>query len=399
MIMDKKVPAPELQGRLDRFRARMDADNPGWEIAAFFGRINQYYFTGTIQDGVVLIPRDGEPVFWVRKSLERAQAESEFSDIRPMRSYRDAAAAYPHHYGQLHTETEVVPIAVLNRFCKYFPVPNAVPLDTSVGMVRAVKSPYEIGLMEKAGEIHCRVLEDRVPGILREGMTEAEFGAAVYSILIEEGHFGIVRFGGFNIEIEVGQIGFGTNSLYPTYFDGPGGCVGCCPAAPVLGSPERKLQSGDLVFIDNACGVSGYQTDKTMTYMFGSPLPGHAMKAHEHCVDIMDKTATLLRPDAKPSDIYSDIMESLDSEFLENFMGFGDRRAGFLGHGTGLQVDEFPVITPGFDEPLVNGMAIAIEPKKGEPGVGMVGIENTFLVTPQGGRSITGKSRGLIPVW
>lgn len=397
--MDKKVPAPELQSRLDRFRARMDADNPGWEIAAFFGRINQYYFTGTIQDGVVLIPRDGEPVFWVRRSMERAQSESEFSDIRPMRSYRDAAAAYPHQYGRLHTETEIVPVAVLNRFCKYFPVPDVVPLDLSIGMVRAVKSPFELGLMEKAGEIHRRVLEDRVPGILREGMTEAEFGAAVYSFLVEEGHFGIVRFGGFNIEIEVGQIGFGTNSLSPTYFDGPGGCVGCCPAAPVLGSPERKLQPGDLVFIDNACGVDGYQTDKTMTYMFGSPLPGHAMKAHELCADIMDETAARLRPDAKPSDIYSDIMESLDSEFLENFMGFRDRRAGFLGHGTGLQVDELPVITRGFDEPLVNGMAIAIEPKKGVPGVGMVGIENTFLVTPQGGRSITGKSRGLIPVW
>ncbi|PKL60203.1 MAG: peptidase M24, partial [Methanomicrobiales archaeon HGW-Methanomicrobiales-4] len=41
------------------------------------------------------------------------------------------------------------------------------------------------------------------------------------------------------------------------------------------------------------------------------------------------------------------------------------------------------------------GMVFALEPKKGIPDVGMVGIENTFVVTPNGGRSITGKSRGL----
>jgi Xaa-Pro aminopeptidase len=44
-------------------------------------------------------------------------------------------------------------------------------------------------------------------------------------------------------------------------------------------------------------------------------------------------------------------------------------------------------------------MTIAVEPKRGVKGVGLVGIENTFIVTPGGGRSITGSSRGLIPVW
>ena len=75
---------------MKRFRARMDAENPGWELAAFFGRVNQYYFTGTMQDGLLLVPRDGEPVFWVRRSFERAGAESLFPDIRPMKSFRDA---------------------------------------------------------------------------------------------------------------------------------------------------------------------------------------------------------------------------------------------------------------------------------------------------------------------
>ena len=91
-------------------------------------------------------------------------------------------------------------------------------------------------------------------------------------------------------------------------------------------------------------------------------------------------------------------MGKLDPEFLQNFMGFGNRRVNFLGHGVGLQVDEPPAIAQGFDEPLAEGMVIALEPKKGVPGFGMVGVEDTFVVTPEGGRSITGHGPGLIQV-
>jgi Xaa-Pro aminopeptidase len=67
-------------------------------------------------------------------------------------------------------------------------------------------------------------------------------------------------------------------------------------------------------------------------------------------------------------------MNSLDSEFLRNFMGFGDRRVNFLGHGVGLQIDEPPVLAEGFNEPLVAGMVLALEPMKGVPGRGHGGF-------------------------
>jgi Xaa-Pro aminopeptidase len=43
-------------------------------------------------------------------------------------------------------------------------------------------------------------------------------------------------------------------------------------------------------------------------------------------------------------------------------------------------------------------MVLALEPKKGIPGVGMVGLEDTFVVTPAGGRSLTGTHPGLLLV-
>ena len=241
-------------------------------------------------------------------------------------------------------------------------------------------------------------MEENVPAMLREGMKEAEFACELYSLLVSEGHQGTVRFGMFNVDIAVAQLGFGVNSIYPTSFDGPGGCVGMGPAAPVLGSRDRKLQNGDLVFVDIGCAMDGYHTDKTMVYMFGRPLPDEVIATHRRCVEIEHRLASLLKPGAIPSEIHSTTMKSLDPEFLRNFMGFGNRRANFLGHGVGLQIDEPPVLAEGFDEPLAAGMVLALEPKKGVVGVGMVGSENTYRVSPGGGRSITGNSPGLILV-
>jgi Xaa-Pro aminopeptidase len=299
----------------------------------------------------------------------------------------------------VHLETELVPLAHLQRFRKHFPFEHVQPLDRQVAKVRAVKSAYELGCMERAGKVHRRVLEERVPEILREGMSEMEFVIALYAAMVEEGHQGIVRFGGFGTEMAVGQVGFGEDSLYPTCFDGPGGSRGLSPAVPLLGSRQRKLKKGDLVFVDVGCGVDGYHTDKTMTYMFGAPLPEEAVEAQRGCVEVEHRIAAMLRPGAVPSTVYDTVMGEMEPEFCENFMGFGARKVKFLGHGIGLQVDEMPVIARGFDDPLEEGMVLAVEPKKGIAGVGMVGTENTFVVTPGGGRCITGDHPGLMPVW
>lgn len=397
--MNKHVPLQEIESRLARFRAKMDQDCPGWEMAAIFGKLNQYYFTGTMQDGVLLIPRGEEAVFWVRQSLERALDESHFKAIRPMKSYRDAAAGMGTIPDAVYLETDIVPVGLYRRFQKYFPFKEARAADFQLSMVRAVKSDFELDLMRKAGEIHRRILEERVPSMFREGMSEAEFAAELYGVMIEEGHHGLARMAMFQTEIILGNICFGESSIYPTYFNGPGGNLGLCPAVPLLGSRERKLRKGDLVFVDIGCGVEGYHTDKTMTYLFDGALPEKVFDEHRKCVDIQNRAAARLKPGEIPSEIFSDIMDSLDPGFLENFMGFGERRVKFLGHGIGLAIDEIPVIAEGFDMPLEEGMVLALEPKKGIKNIGMVGIENTFLVTSGGGECITGDNPGLMKVY
>ena len=393
-----KVPLTELKDRLKRFRVRMDSTRPDWELAAIVGKIPLYYFTGTMQDGLLLIPQDGDAVFWVRQSFERAKNESLFPDIRPMKSYRDVAAGMGVLPSTVYLETEQMPIAQLQRLQKYLPFTDVKAVDEHVAAVRAVKSRYELNLMEHAGKIHCHVLEDCIPGMLEEGIDEVGLTCDLYTLMVKEGHQGIIRFGMFN-EMLLGQIGFGTSSIAPTCVNTPGGVFGMHPSAPLMGCRDRKLRKGDLVVVDIGCGYRGYQTDKTQSYMFGKPIPDEAIQEHYRCVEIQDKLASLLKPGAIPSEIYNTIMADLEPEFLNNFMGFGKHQVKFLGHGIGLWIDETPVIAQGFDEPLQEGMVFALEPKKGILNVGLVGIENTFVVTPRGGRSITGKSKGLVEVY
>jgi len=392
------VPRSELDARMSRLRQRLDAAVPEWRAALVMGKVNLYYLTGTMPSGALVIPREAPAVLWVRRSFERSRAESAFPDIRPMRSFRDLAAAWPDRPKTILLEKEVVSLAHLERLNKYLEYAEFAGLDPHLAVVRAEKSPWELALMTQAGRIHRHVLEDVVPGLLREGMSEVELGAETLRAMLLEGHHGVARVAMFDTELFLGHVGFGESSIRPNPFDGPGGVEGMGPGVPLFGSRERRLRRGDLVFLDVGCGVDGYHTDKTQTYVFGGELPAAAIAAHRTCVDVQDAAAALLRPGAIPAQIHEAVTGGLPPEFLKGFMGYGDQQVRFLGHGVGLHIDEYPVIAAGFEDPLAANMVIALEPKKGIAGVGMVGIENTFVVEPAGGRCLTGVSRGLIRV-
>ena len=396
--MDNKTPLSELNSRMERFRQNLTAAFPNWQYAAIFSKINILYFTGTMQEGMLFITRNEDATYWVRRSYDRAVDESLFPSIKPMDSFKDAGSAYQLADKTVYVETEFLPIAFVQRFKKYFPFENFLSLDFQVAMTRAIKSPYELDFMIESGKRHKVILEDRVPGILREGMNEVELTGELYKIMLEEGHHGVARFSMFDTEAGIGHIAFGESSIYPTSFNGPGGNYGMSAAVPHVGSYTNKLKKGQLAFIDIGCGVNGYHTDKTMVYAYGQDVSPEVRAIHNQCVDIQNRIAARLRPGEIPSKIFEDIMGSLSPEFMKNFMGFGSRQVKFLGHGIGLVIDEFPVIAKGFDMPLTEGMVFAVEPKKGIAGMGMVGIENTFMVEKEGGVCITGTHPGLMVV-
>ena len=388
----------EIENRLHQFLTVMNQDNPDWDTAIILSRVNQYYFTGTMQDGLLLIKRDGTASYFARRSFERAQAESPMTNIFPMESYRDAAKIVGASCGVTYLETEVTTIGILERLKKHFNMESIKSLDRVILSIRAVKSSYEITQIEQCGKQHDNLLMTVVPTLLQAGMSEADLVGRLFDKMVQYGYQGLARFSMFQNEMVVGQIGFGESSIYPTSFDGPGGAYGMSPAAPFLGSREKKLKKGDLVFVDIAFAMNGYHSDKTQVYLFGAEPSQEMIETHRACLELQSRLAKQLKTGAIPSEIYNKEIDALSPEFLQNFMGFGARQVKFLGHGVGLHVDEMPVIANGFNSPLAENMVIALEPKKGIAGIGMVGVEDTYIVTANGGRCITGGGRDIIVV-
>lgn len=387
----RPVPASELEARLERFRRAMDAAHPGWEMAAVNHKVAMYYFTGTIQEGVLLI-RPQDAVFWVRRSFERACNESHFSDIRPMHSFREAAAFYGSAPKVMYVETKKATLDWERMLHKYFAFEELGSFDSVLQDLRMVKSEYELKQMEQSGAIHETVLDIVAPKLIHGGISEAQLAIALYSEMVQRGSHGTARFNQALGEEAVGIASFGKSGLVRTGFDGPGGTDGTCIAVQSIGNAFRKLQPGRLVYLDIPCGFDGYHTDKTVVYYYGDLAKDeqskHIIEAQQRCLELEQEVVRLMVPGEPIENLYLRTMDKFDNIYGDAFMNGGK----FLGHSIGLVMDEAPAIAKGFKQPLQPGMTFAVEPKIALPGLGMVGTENTYVVTEKGARSLTGSS-------
>lgn len=387
----RPVPASELEARLERFRRAMDAAHPGWEMAAVNHKVAMYYFTGTIQEGVLLI-RPQDAVFWVRRSFERACNESHFSDIRPMHSFREAAAFYGSAPKVMYVETKKATLDWERMLHKYFTFEELGSFDSVLQDLRMVKSEYELKQMEQSGAIHETVLDIVAPKLIYGGISEAQLAIALYSEMVQRGSQGTARFNQALGEEAVGIASFGKSGLVRTGFDGPGGTDGTCIAVQSIGNAFRKLQPGRLVYLDIPCGFDGYHTDKTVVYYYGDLAKDehskHLMEAQQRCLELEQEVVRLMVPGEPIENLYLRTMDKFDNIYGDAFMNGGK----FLGHSIGLVMDEAPAIAKGFKQSLQPGMTFAVEPKIALPGLGMVGTENTYVVTENGARSLTGSS-------
>ncbi len=97
----------------------------------------------------------------------------------------------------------------------------------------------------------------------------------------------------------------------------------------------------------------------------------------------------MAKPGVICEDLYSKAIELVTKAgFADYFMGVG-QKAKFIGHGIGLEINESPVIAPRIRQELEPGMVFALEPKIVLPGVGPLGIENSWVVTAEGLEKLT----------
>jgi Xaa-Pro dipeptidase len=365
--------------------------------------VDLYYFTGCMQTGYLFIPVIGDPIFYVRRSVQRALSESTVRTV-PLGSIRKFGEQlqidYPRLIEEGHPriamEYDVAPAQLVHRISALLPQAALVDGSSMVREVRMIKSPYEIEAIRKAARIINLAFENAL-GYIYEGMPEYELIARIEFDIRMNGHIGIMRMRSYNQEIITGIVGAGDSIATPTYFDGPAGGLGLTPASP-QGASRRLFRRDEAIYVDIGCCVDGYVIDQTRTLAIGT-IPQDMEDAYEVAARILQNTEKLLRPGTICEELYRCAAEEAEEAGLSAYyMGYGADQVSFLGHGIGLEIDELPILANGFTTPLAEGMVIAIEPKFTFPGRGVVGIENTYVITEDGYEKLTCSREGLIQI-
>lgn len=382
------VPAAELAARVGKLQEQLG--RAGLDGALIVENTSLYYFSGTVPSGCLFIPQSGEPLLLVRKDLHRSRRESALSQVLPLDSWRNLPALLGEHgyrLARLGMELDVLPAKDYFRFQRLLGDPVRIEdISHLTRMLRAVKSPYEIDLIRKSGVVHGEVFA-AVPGFIREGMTDLELSARVEYEARRRGHYGFTRFRGLNMELFIGQVLVGPEAAAPTCYDTPLGGQGLSPLYP-QGPCGAVIAPGKVISVDSMGNYTGYMVDQTRMYCLGRP-PAELEKAFRVALEVQQMVEERAKPGVSGAELYEAAVDLARRAGLgEHFMGYG-QPVTFIGHGVGLEVNEWPVIARGVEVPLAEGHVLAVEPKFVFPGLGVAGVENTYLVTASGLEKLT----------
>ncbi len=383
-IAQKYTPQSELQGRITKLQESLCGKNI--DGALILQNSDLFYFCGTSQQAQLYVPATGAPVLMVRKDLKRAEAESALGCIVPFISPKQIPDILKQNHqplpGKLGLECDVLPVNQYFGLQNLFGQAELVDVSNEIRLIRAIKSDYEVGLLREAAGLSDQ-LAAAVPAILREGMTEIELAGRLEAEARKWGHQGVIRMRLWGSELFYGHVMAGPAAAVPSYLSSPTGGIGVTPAV-AQGSSLRPIQRHEPVLVDLVFALHGYLSDHTRIFALGE-LPDELVAAHSAMLDIQANIKKKARPGVVCGSLYEAALAKAAEHGMEgHFMGVGDQRIRFVGHGVGLELDEFPFLAKGQEMKLAAGMIIALEPKAIFPGKGVVGIENTHLVTETG---------------
>ncbi|MDD2580581.1 MAG: M24 family metallopeptidase, partial [Desulfuromonadaceae bacterium] len=200
----------------------------------------------------------------------------------------------------------------------------------------------------------------------------------------------------FNSDICYGQIFSGTDSAVPAYSDTPLGGMGLNPSFGQSAGLKR-IEQHEPIIIDFAGCVDGYLSDQTRVFSVGE-LSDKFRRAYDDMLKIQSLMMRTAEAGVSCGALYNVCFKcAVDMGYADSFMGAKGSQVSFIGHGIGVEIDEYPFITSRFSHmSLEVGMAFAFEPKVVFPGEGAIGIENTFYLSNEGLKRLTHSSDELV---
>jgi Xaa-Pro dipeptidase len=391
------TPKNELEYRYRKLQVEMAA--AGLDAVIMLQNADLFYFTGTVQAGNLYVPASGDPIYLVRRDFLRARMESALAQVIPFNSLSELPGILSDHGHpeplRIGLELDVLPVNLYQKYRTLYP--NAQFLDASplIRRVRMVKSHYEIHILQDAGTQADKVYRHACE-VIREGMSELELAAELERFARLEGHQGYLRMRAFNGELTCSHILSGADGAAPACTNTPLGGMGLTPAFG-HGASYNRIGRNEPIVVDFASSFDGYLVDQTRIFALGA-LPDRLRRGYDDMLRIEALMMELCESRPTWGGIY-DACLTLAAEmgYADNFMGGPGSQVSFIGHGIGIEIDEYPFLARGFQtETLEPGMAFAFEPKLVFPGEGAVGIENSFYLSEQGLKRLTFSSQELI---
>ena len=226
---------------------------------------------------------------------------------------------------------------------------------------RTVKDAHELELMRLASTVTLKAYEAAYHA-LDEGMTQTDFRN-----LVSTAHQ---------------RLGFA---------GGAGVQVGEFSALPHGSVTPQVIRDGSILLIDGGCGVEGYRSDISRTFVLGRP--SDKMKRIFE-IELEAQTAALraARPGVECQAVDAAARKVIvDAGYGPDYTYFTHR----VGHGMGMDGHEWPYLVRGNTLPLAPGMTFSDEPGIYLPGEFGVRLEDDMVITEDGAELMTPQSPSL----
>ncbi|MDE7167667.1 MAG: aminopeptidase P family protein [Clostridia bacterium] len=319
------------------------------------------YLTGiSTTFGYVLSDKNGNTFYTDSRYLEAASAALDGTDIK-VKQFQSPLANLLKGYKEV-----AVPLS-RTSYPEYKRLEDLglKIVDSEKAFIDAmsIKQQYELDLIQKA----CNVTDDAFVALLgriKEGMSENEVAAELEYLMRCYGASGT----SFDT-----IVAFGKNSSVPHHETG-----------------DTKLKYGDIILIDFGCKVGGYCSDCTRTFLFGNDNKhGDFIKAYDHVLK-----AHMLVKEQVTDGITGREADAVARDYLKRY-GLDKYFTHSLGHGIGVNIHEYPYLSPKGENVLKNGMVFSDEPGVYFEGDFGIRIEDTVTLKDGKVISLTNSNKNL----
>lgn len=302
---------------------------------------------------IVVVYRDGSEsmVTWALYNATLSWVEEVQGILTPEQAM-DAITSFIRKHG---FEKGVIGIESLTPYYQYEKLKKAFPdakfrvSDDLFLDMRLSKTEEEIRRIKESTRIADRTIEVLVENIA-EGVSDFDFLKIAKKIVIDEGATGVDH-----VTLAIGNSD---------------------PEAPGTGV---KMKRGDITRFDIGAIYQGYNSDVSRHGFLGK-VPSDIQEIFDAAVEVQMACADAIEPGADPSDV--------NKAALEAWQAQGRKDPVFITiHSVGLQTEEFHWLDPMSgvsDRKFVENAILDIEAWNLHSNVGLLGNEDTYLVTSSG---------------